>query len=223
MKQLHVNFPLAILSMIIMVVMTAAIPLFAQSDQTAVRYEGNWEIQPNGDVQVTRQYKLPMQLYRKWRDADMHMLEFRSFASERSPVEVDKEKAEWDDMNRTMTLTMTVLGMAKNMGDHWEAKVLPGEEFSNLNEEKKIGYFHFAFDGSMGQIRGQDLIILPPQCKNPLWNESTRTINYVMPDPEIEGGGSLSVLWWILSGVSLLAGLGMFVVSYIAHSKSIKS
>jgi len=43
-------------------------------------------------------------------------------------------------------------------------KVLPGEEFSNLNNDEKIGYFHFSFDGPMGRVQGQDLIILPPQC-----------------------------------------------------------
>ena len=118
---------------------------------------------------------------------------------------------------------MTVLGMAMNMGNHWEAKVLPGEEFSNFNEAKKTAYFHFSFDGPMGQIQGQDLIILPQECSDPAWNASARTIKYVMPKPEIEGGSSLTVLWWILFVVCLLAGLGMLAATYTTRFKPAKS
>ena len=129
--------------------------------KAAVQYEGQWKLEPNGDVRVTRQYKLPLQYYRMWKDADMHLLEFRSFSPDRSALEVADMNYKWDDMKKTLTLSMTVMGLAKNYGDHWAAKILPGEEFSNLDETKKIAYFHFSSEGPMGLVQGQDCIILP--------------------------------------------------------------
>jgi len=43
-----------------------------------------------------------------------------------------------------------------------------------------------------------------------------------MPQPEIDVGGSLTVLWWVFSGVCLLAGLGMLVASNTTRFKSTK-
>ena len=183
----------------------------------AAKYEGVWEIQANGDVKVTRQFKLPMQLYRMWKSADMHMLEFRSFAAGRSSVEVADKKAAWDDINRTLTLTMTVLGLAENMSSHWEAKVVSGEEFSNLDETHKIAHFHFSLDGPMGRIKGQDRIILPPECSKPAWDSSARALTYVMPDAG-GAGGSAAALWWALFAVCALVGAGMWAASFVTKS-----
>lgn len=177
--------------------------------KAAVRYEGEWQLAPNGDVRVTRQYKLPLQYYRMWKDADMHLLEFRSFSPDRSSLEVADMNYKWDDMEKILTLSMTVMGLTRNVGDHWEAKILPGEEFSNLDETKKIAYFHFSSEGPMGLIQGQDLIILPPESRQPTWNAPSRTINYSMPESPTSGSMGWTTLWWVLFGICVL-GCGVF-------------
>lgn len=183
--------------------------------KAAVQYEGQWKLEPNGDVRVTRQYKLPLQYYKMWKDADMHLLEFRSFSPDRSALEVADMDYKWDDMKKTLTLSMKVLGLTRNYGDHWAAKILPGEEFSNLDGTKKIAYFHFSSEGPMGLIQGQDRIILPPQCSNPKWDASSRTINYSMPELLASGSGGWTTLWWVLFGVCLL---GCAVSGYASFS-----
>jgi len=190
----------------------------------AARYEGKWQIQPNGDVHISRQFKLPLNLYRMWKDADVHMLEFRNFEACRSNVEVTDKKAQWDDINRTLTLNMTVLGLAGNMASHWEAKVVPGLEFSNLDQNTKTAYFHFAVDGPMGRVQGQDVVCLPPRSTDPAWNESTRTIRYGMPKSQGEqvgpAEGSSRWLWWTLFTVFVAAGAAMWGASLWGKPKA---
>lgn len=210
------EYRLVLTGIIVLILLATTEPLSGQM-LPAAKYEGTWEIQANGDVKVTRQFKLPMQLYRMWKSSDMHMLEFRNFAAGRSSVEVADKKAEWDDVNRTLTLTMTVLGLAENMSSHWEAKVASGEEFSNLDEAGKIAYFHFSLDGPMGRVQGQDRIILPPECSKPAWNSSSRTLTYVMPDAD-SAGGSSATTWWILFAICAIAGAGMWAASFVTRS-----
>ncbi len=195
------------------VLLAAACPAVAQI-LPAAKYEGTWEIQPNGDVKVTRKFQLPMQLYRMWKEADVHMLEARSFAAERSNVEVPEKKAEWDDLNRTLTLTMTVQGLASNMATHWEAKMLAGEEFSNLDEAKKTAFFHFAAEGPMGRVQGQDIVVLPSDSSKLSWVPATRTITYVMPAPSGAGGGSAG-LWWVLFALTAAGAAGLWATSML--------
>ena len=159
--------------------------------KAAVQYEGQWEIEPNGDVRVTRQYKLPLQYYRMWKNADMHLLEFRSFSPDRSALEVSDMDYKWDDMKKTLTMSMKVMGLTGNYGGHWAARMLPGEEFSNLDLSKKIAYFHFSSEGPMGLVQGQDRIILPPQCSDPKWDAASRTVNYSMPEYPASGSGGI--------------------------------
>jgi len=201
---------LIVASALVFALLIPAASAFAQA-APAVRYKGTWEVQPNGDVKVVRTFELPMQLYRTWKEADIHMLEFREFASERSSVEVADRKAEWDDMNRTLTLTMTVMGQVRNMATHWEARMLPGEEFSNIDEGKRTAYFHFAADGPLGRIQGQDLVVLPSGCTNIAWKPAQRAICYVLPEARAaqtpgaagakESGSTLALVWWILFAV----------------------
>jgi len=172
--------------------------------KAAVQYEGEWKIAPNGDVQVTRQYKLPLQYYRMWKNADMHLMEFRSFSPDRSALEVSDMDYKWDDLKKTLTLSMKVMGLTRNYGDYWAAKILPGEAFSNLDDIKRIAYFHFSSEGPMGLVQGQDRIILPPECSNPKWDAASRTINYSMPEVSASGSWGVTMLWWVLFGVCLL-------------------
>ncbi|MDY7011325.1 MAG: hypothetical protein SVV80_11335 [Planctomycetota bacterium] len=207
---------LALTGIFVLALLVTTEPLCGQMLPTA-KYEGVWEIRANGDVKVTRTFKLPMQLYRMWKSADMHMLEFRNFASGRSSVEVTDKKADWDDVNRTLTLTMTVLGLAENMSDHWQAKVVSGEEFSNLDEVRKIAYFHFSPDGPMGRVQGQDRIILPSDCTSPVWNPLSRALTYSMPEIFVaDAGGSSKTLWWVVFVACTLSGAGMWAVSFVA-------
>jgi hypothetical protein len=194
----------------------------AQMMGAAAHYEGRWELQANGDVKVTRIYKLPMQLYTSWKENSVHMLEARNFAGERSSVEVAAQKADWDDLNQTLTMTMTVLGMGQNKAGHWEAKVLPYLEFSNLDETHKIAYFHFSTQGEMGRVEGQDLIICPPACTKASWDNARKMVVYVLPAPEAaRGGGGLSAkgLWWVSAVVCLAAGAGLWVASFLIRPK----
>jgi hypothetical protein len=184
------------------------------------QYEGRWEVQPNGDVQVTRRFKLPMQMYRAWKTADVHMLEARGFASQRSNVEVAGKKADWDDLNCTLTLTMTVLGLGRNMGTHWEATALPNVRFSNLDENRKTAYFHFAADTEGGRVEGQDHVVLPPQAGKPTWNASDRTLTYTLPAPPTPAAAgthsSWPLVWWLACGLCLAAGAAALGVSFVS-------
>jgi len=193
-------------------------PALAQGGGVAAEYEGLWEIQPNGDVKITRTYKLPMQLYQSWKKSDVHMLEMRSLSSERAGIEVADKKASWDDMNRVLTIAMTGLGMAKNVGAGWEARVNPPSDFSNLDEAKRTAYFHFALEGSLGQVKGQDKVVLPPGCSKPAWNASTRTLSYVLPPGSGHGGTSRSTIWWVLAAVCAVLGAGLWTGSFTFRS-----
>jgi hypothetical protein len=193
----------------------AALPALAQGGGVAAEYEGLWEIQPNGDVKITRTYKLPMQLYQSWKKADVHMLEMRSFSSERASVEVADKKASWDDMSRVLTISMTGLGIAKNLGTGWEVKVSQPDDFSNLDEGKRTAYFHFALEGSLGQIKGQDKIVLPAGCTKPAWNNTTRMLSYSLePGSSHRGGPPRSTIWWVLAAVCAVLGAGLWTGSF---------
>jgi hypothetical protein len=200
---------------VFLLVSLAALPALAQGGGVAAEYEGLWEIQPNGDVKSTRTYKLPMQLYQSWKKADVHMLEMRSFSSERASVEVTDKKASWDDMNRVLTISVTVLGMAKNVGTGWEAKVSPPSDFSNLDEGKRTAYFHYTVEGSLGTVKGQDKVILPAGCTKPAWNNATRTLSYSLePGSSERGGSSRSTIWWVLAAVCAVLGAGLWTGSF---------
>ncbi len=186
--------------------------------KAAVEYEGEWKIAQNGDVRVTRQYKLPLQYYRMWKNADMHLMEFRSFSPDRSALEVADMDYKWDDMKKTLTLSMKVMGLTRNFGDYWAAKILPGEAFSNLDDVKKIAYFHFSSEGTMGLVQGQDRIILPPECSNPKWDAASRTINYSMPEVSASGSRGVTMLWWVLFGVCLSGCLVSWFASFAMKS-----
>ena len=180
------------------------------------QYEGQWELQPNGDVKVTRKFTLTMQMYQMWKNAGADMLEARALASERSGVVVTDKKSNWDDLSRTLTMSMTVLGMAQNKGNHWEAKVMPGLEFSNLDEGKKIAYFHFAASYAMGEVKGQDQIILPPQALKPSWDSSAGAVLYTMPAEQAKSGGALG--YWIAFAACFAIGAILWVISFFLPS-----
>ena len=200
------------------VILAAASSTQAQMMPPAAQYEGRWEFQPNGDVKVTRTFKLPMQMYTMWKSKDVHMLEARNFAGERSTVEVAAKKADWDDLNQTLTMTMTVLGLCQNKGDHWEGKMLPNIEFSNLDETRKIAYFHFSVDGDMGRIQGQDVVVFPPACTRPTWDSARKVVTYITPPTLVARTAAVSsesVRWWVLAAICIVGGVALFLASLL--------
>jgi len=108
--------------------------------------------------------------------------------------------------------------------------MVPGEEFSNINEAEKKAYFHFSAEGPMGRIQGQDTVALPPDCDKIAWNASTRKLCYVTPQLRAaaagaselrkeSAGGSLVMLWWILMAVCAAAGIGLWLVPVLVKAR----
>jgi hypothetical protein len=200
---------------IAVVALLAAGACWAQILPTA-HYAGKWEIQPNGDVKVTRTFTLPMQMYRSWKDADIHMLEAREFDNARSNIEVVDKSAQWDDLNRTLSLRMTILGLCQNKGGgHWEAKIMPNLEFSNLDDNRKIAYFHFSAAGNSGRVEGQDEVILPSTSGAPQWNAADKVITFTLPPAGVTSAGSSAGVWLLAFLACLAAGAGLWVASFL--------
>lgn len=192
-------------------ILLAAKPVAAQ-EMTMGKYEGTWDIQANGDVKVTRTFTLPMMMYTNWKNMNMHMMELRNFEGTRSTIEVADKKYAWDDINRTLTLNMTIMGLSRNLGDHWEAKIMPGLSFSNLDENKKTAFFHFSGQGQMGKTDGKDMIILPKNASQIEWNANLNSLTYIMPAMNVSGAGTTAG-WWILSIICIAAGILLWRVS----------
>ena len=191
----------------------AAGTAYAQ-EMTMGRYDGTWELQANGDVKVTRKFTLPMMMYTQWKSMNVHMKEFRSLADSRSTIEVANKKYEWDDINRTLTLTMTILGLPRNVGDHWEAKMVPGLNFSNLDENKKTAFFHSSGQGDAGKFEGSDIVIFPKDATQIAWNANAHALTYRTPSLETPAG-TWTFIWWILAGVCAAAGIGFLGASFV--------
>jgi len=191
----------------------------AQGDLQKVtrQYEGLWQIQPNGDVKVSRTFTLPMIMYRAWKKSDMHMLELRSMDARRSLVEASDAQAAWDDAQRKLKLMMTVHGLAKNLGDHWEAKMMPGLSFSNLDQAKRSAYFHFSTQSPMGKIDGRDVVVMPDGATDMGWEAPSRSLHYVCPAPEGSAAqaGRSGALWWTLMAVCLAIGAALWVAPIV--------
>lgn len=213
MKQLAVKIITA--SGVLAAAMLCAPDSASAQDMAMGQYEGTWEIQSNGDVKVTRKFTLPMIMYNMWKNNNMHMLEFRNFVDTRSAVEVTDKKYEWDDVNRTLILGMKVLGLANNMGDNWEAKMVPGLTFSNLDENKKRAYFHFSTQGLMGMVIGKDIVVLPPDADKIAWDQEAKALTYYTPSLKAPSGGP-AALWWILAALFIVVGVAIWGVSLAA-------
>ncbi|MCX6551102.1 MAG: hypothetical protein NTY02_08865 [Acidobacteria bacterium] len=195
------------------VVLLATGPAYAQ-EMTMGEYEGRWELQANGDVKVTRKFTLPMIMYNQWKLTNVHMAEFRSLAGSRSTIEVTDKKYEWDDVNRTLTLSMTVLGLPRNMGDHWEAKMVGGLSFSNLDENKKTAFFHSSGQSPAGKFEGRDVVVFPGDATKIEWNAGANALMYRTPSLDAPTG-LWTLLWWTLAGLCALAGIAMWGMSFV--------
>ncbi len=188
-----------------------------------VKYLGTWDIQPNGDVKVVRQFTVPAMMYSNWKTNNIHMKEMRNFHPAISTVKVDDLGFEWDDIKRTLTLTMTVRGLAVNKGEYWEAIMSPGVEFSNIDQGTKKAYFHASIANQEITINGQDIVSFPDKATD-IKNTDGRTLRYKMPgnvaDAKCgESEESSPLLWWVLFGATLAGGVVMLGLSLVVSGK----
>jgi hypothetical protein len=179
-----------------------------------IRFEGVYTAAPNGDVTVVYKFTPPMAIYQQLRNSISNLyLLLRGLASGRAEIEVVDKKADWDDSSRTLTISFKTLGLARNLGNRWEIDVLPGLDFSNLNEATKTVYFNEDNSGPLGRVRGLSRLQLPAQARDFRWDEGRRVVSYVMPAPEGASGGAaassifgvvLLVVGALLTGASFL-------------------
>lgn len=187
----------------------AAVPAAGQQG-TDIFYDGTFVLKPNGDMAVTMAMTLPMVHYDRLRNniSNLYLL-LRGLASARADTEVVDKKADWDDANRKITFSMTVLGAVRNMGTHWEIPVVPGAIFTTFNEKERTFYFSEAGSGPMGTIRGNTKGVLPEAARNPKWDESRRVVTYEMPAPRAVSSGPVLAL--LIPGLSA-AGVGIVLI-----------
>ena len=182
-------------------------------------YDGTFHLKLNGDMAATIKLTMPMVQYQQLRDNVSNLyLMLRNVASGRADTEVVEKKADWDDANRTITFSMTTLGAAKNMGNHWEIPVTKGAMFTTFNEKEQTFYFSEAAGTPTGNVRGTTKGILPAGAKDAKWDESRRVISYVMPAPRTVISGPVMPL--LISGIAAAGvGLVLLILSFVAGSK----
>ena len=184
-----------------------AVPARAVED---THYEGTFELKANGDMAVVIKLTPPMMRYQMMRDNISNLyLMLRNLASERAATEVAEKKAEWDDANRTITFSMTVLGAGRNMGKHWEVDIVKNAVFSNLDEAKRTLYFSEQGSGMMGNVRGNTKVVLPDEATECKFDADRHVASYVLPIPEgASGGGGLwtaAIVLWVFGAVLAVA------------------
>lgn len=197
---------------VFLLVLGGAISSAAAKD---VHLEGTYTLASNGDLDVTMKLTTSMLLYQKIRQSVSNLyLLLRNLSSQRAEMEVENKKAEWDDAARTITISYRALGMARNLGDHWEFDVAPQSEFSNLDEAQRTVYFNEEVVGPLGKIAGRGKIILPPEAQEYRWDSSKRVIRYNLPQPQksasrraglFMAAGLLFVLGAVALGVSFIS------------------
>lgn len=187
------------------------------SGRYEVKYVGTWSIQPNGDVNVVRTFTVPAMMYTDWKQNNMHMKEMRNFNPAISTIKVDDLDFKWDDVKRTLTLTMVVRGLIVNKGDYWEGEMSPGLAFSNIDAGQKKAYFHATLVSPDVTVTGQDIVVFPEKATD-IQNIGSSALRYKLPeDTASAGGGGTTVLWWALFGVALVAGIVLIGASSVAR------
>ena len=153
-----------------------------------------------------------MAIYQQLRNSISNLyLLLRILAPARAEIEVKDKKADWDDSSQTLTFSFKTLGLAHNLGNHWEIEVLPGVEFSNLNEATRTVYFNEDSRGPLGRIHGLSRLNLPAEARNVQWDEAKRVVSYVMPVPEKSPGGS---------GILFIAGIVLLIIGALLTAAS---
>jgi hypothetical protein len=182
-----------------------------------IRFEGVYTAAPNGDVTSIYKFTPSMAVYQQLRNSISNLyLLLRALSPARAEIEVVDKKADWDDSSRTLTFSFKTLGLARNLGNHWELDVLPGVEYSNWNEATKTVYFNEDSSGPLGRVHGLSRLYLPAEAHDFRWDESRRVVSYVMPVPEKSSGGSR--LFFITGLILLVTGALLAAASFLGGS-----
>jgi len=203
------------------VVLLGAAAIFALTGITAraqeVRYDGQFTLAPNGDLDMVLKLTPPMEQYQGMRDSVSNLYLFmRDLASNRADAEVTQKKADWDDPNRTVTFIIHMLGAARNMGNRWEFDIGEGAVFSNFDEDKRVMYFNESGKGAMGAVRGNSRLQLPPQASQGKYDAARKVVTYVLPVPS---SGSLRTTLLVPAALLVVLGLGVFGASFFVGRK----
>jgi hypothetical protein len=209
----------------VMVTVLGALVLFNMAPGAVraeeIRYDGTFTLAANGDLTVVIKLTPTMAIYQKLRESisNLHLL-MRDFASSRADTEVVDKKPEWDDANRTITLSMKMLGAARNMANRWEAEIPKGADFINLDEGKRTFYFNeMVVTAGGATIRGTSKLILPPSAQKFKWEESRRMVSYVMPVPPPASSDTTVILW--LGAALAVGGVGLAGASLVIKPTSL--
>jgi len=197
----------SVLLCVALLFVASAAPLAAQQ----TKYSGEFVLKPNGDMGMVIKITLPMAQYQALRQGvgNPYLL-LRDTYSNRSEAEATGQRAEWDDSSRSVTLSLTELGAARNMGNRWEVEVPEGTIFSNLDEAKRTFYFNESGAGMMGgSVQGTSRLTLPPGAQEMKWDEGRRIVSYVLPAPKAPGGSPglliVGILLIVLGAVAVAA------------------
>jgi hypothetical protein len=178
-----------------------------------VHLDATYTLAANGDLAVVMKLTTSMDLYQKMRQSVSNLyLLLRNLSSQRAEMEVEDKKADWDDSARTITISYKALGMARNLGNHWEFDIPQIAEFSNLDEDQRTVYFTEEVASPLGTVTGRGKLILPEQAQQYKWEGSRRVVSYVIPEPE--AASDRKTVFLIAAGVFLVLGLISTVASF---------
>jgi hypothetical protein len=182
-----------------------------------IRCDGPFALSPIGDLDMTLKFTLPMQKYQNLRESVSNLyLLLRDLASNRANVEVTNKQVDWNDINRSLTFTIHMLGAARNMGNHWSFDVGEGAIFSNLDEDKRLVVFNESGEDAIGSMRGTSQLQLPPgatQCK---YDASKKAVTWVLPSPSVKSRKGVLL---VPAALLLVIGFGALGVSFIVGRK----
>jgi hypothetical protein len=183
-----------------------------------VHLDATYTLAANGDLAVVMKLGTSMDLYDKMRQSVSNLyLLLRNLSSQRAEMEVEDKKADWDDSSRTITISYKALGMARNMGNHWEFDLPQLAEFSNLDEEQKTVYFTEEVSSPLGSVTGRGKLILPAAARQYNWDGNRRVVSYVMPVPKTSSPGKTWL--FVLAGILLVAGAILTIISFAGRVK----
>jgi hypothetical protein len=199
--------------------MCATATAFNAASAEEIRFEGTYTLARNGDLSVSAKMTMPMLIYQKLRENISNLyLVLREFSSARAQTEVADKKADWDDSNRSMVISMKFLGAGRNLGNRWEVDVPKGTEFINLDKAQRTFYFNENSEaGAMATIRGTSKLIMPPEALQFNYDQSRRVVTYTLPPIEAPSGRNLAL--GVSAAVLFLIGAVLTGASFFISSQ----
>jgi hypothetical protein len=210
-----VQFLRQILQLFIIVTVFAGVPAGALAKD--VHLDATYTLAANGDLDVVMKLTTSMDLYQKMRDSVSNLyLLLRNLSSQRTEMEVENKKADWDDSSRTITISYKALGMARNLGNHWEIDIAQLAEFLNLDEDQKTFYFTEEVASPLGTVTGRGKLLLPAAAQQYKWDGGKRVASYVLPIPKNSSGQRVGLL--ITAGILFLLGIVLTIASFAGRA-----